>query len=60
MKELIDKLEQTHILSREEWTALISRHTTEDAHYLFEKARRISQKYYGTKVFIRGLVVFTN
>ncbi len=60
MKELIDKLEQTHILSREEWTALISRHTTEDAHYLFEKARRISQKYYGTKVFIRGLVEFTN
>lgn len=60
MKELIDKLEQTHILSREEWTALISGHTTEDADYLFEKSRRISQKYYGTKVFIRGLIEFTN
>lgn len=60
MKELINKLEQNHSLSREEWTALIRGHTQDDAEYLFERSRRISQKHYGTQVFIRGLIEFTN
>jgi len=28
--------------------------------YLFEKARSVAQKYYGNKIYIRGLIEFTN
>ena len=60
MKHLIDKLEQTGALSREEWTALIRGHTPELAEYLFERARTVRHKYYGHDVYIRGLIEFTN
>ena len=37
-KELIDRLERDHILTQEEYTAIITNHTTQDMEYLFEKA----------------------
>lgn len=60
MKNFIDQLEQDRFLSREEWITLIRGHTPEDAEYLFEKSRRTCRKYYGTQVFVRGLIEFTN
>lgn len=60
MIHLIDKLEQTRSLSREEWTELIRGRTPETAEYLFEKARKISHRYYGNDIYIRGLIEFTN
>ena len=60
MKHLIDKLEQTGALSREEWTVLIRGRTPELAKYLFERARTVRHKYYGHAVYIRGLIEFTN
>ncbi|MGC4018408.1 MAG: [FeFe] hydrogenase H-cluster radical SAM maturase HydE [Muricomes sp.] len=60
MKNLVDKLEQTRSLSREEWTALISGRTPELAEYLFEKARAIRHRYYDHDIYIRGLIEFTN
>lgn len=58
MKRLIDRLAKEHKLSREEWILLIK--SRQEKEYLFQKAREISQKYYGNKVFIRGLIEFTN
>lgn len=58
--ELIDKLEKEHVLSKEEFVFLIGNRTSEAAEYLFEKARAIRHKYYGNKVYIRGLIEFTN
>lgn len=60
MKHLIDKLEQTGSLSRDEWSALIRGRTPDLAEYLFERARAIRHKYYGHDVYIRGLIEFTN
>lgn len=60
MIPLIDKLEQTRSLTREEWVLLIQGRTPEAAEYLFEKARKASHKYYGHDVYIRGLIEFTN
>lgn len=60
MKELIDRLEKQHFLSKEEYVALITNRTPELSEYLFEKARRIRDQYYGDKVFLRGLIEFTN
>lgn len=58
--ELVDKLEKTHALTEAEYAALISGHTSELAEYLYEKADRIRRQYYGTDVYVRGLVEFSN
>lgn len=57
---LIDKLHQTHTLSRDEWIHLITNRTTEDASYLFALAREVRHHHYGHSVYIRGLIEFTN
>lgn len=59
-RQLIDRLEQTGSLSKEEWMQVIANRDEVSAEYLFEKARRIRQKYYGDTVFTRGLIEFTN
>ena len=56
MRELIDKLEALQILSREEFAELLLC----DDDYLFERARFKAQEVYGNKIFMRGLIEFTN
>lgn len=60
MKELIDKLEETRSLRRDEWVSLIRGRTPALEEYLFERARRICILHYGHSVYIRGLIEFTN
>ena len=60
LQTLVDKLEVQNRLNREEWIQLIEGRTPELAQYIFEKARKIRQAYYGTDVYIRGLIEFTN
>ena len=58
--QLIDKLEATSHLTKEEWIWLIANRSPEAAEYLFAKSRKWQQKYYGNKVYTRGLIEFTN
>lgn len=60
MKYLIDKLRQTQMLSKEEWTCLIRNRTPELAEHLFQQAREVRQEHYGNGIYIRGLIEFTN
>lgn len=60
MNNLVDKLEQTQSLSKEEWSALIRGRTPGTADYLFERAREVRHRYYQHDVYIRGLIEFTN
>lgn len=60
LQTLVDKLEAQNSLNREEWIQLIEGRTPKLALYIFEKARKIRQAYYGTDVYIRGLIEFTN
>lgn len=60
MKKLVDKLKETHSLTREEWTILIQNRNSELAEYIFEQARAVRQEHYGNQVYIRGLIEFTN
>lgn len=60
MTDLIDKLERSHCLSKEEWTALIRDRTPYSSNYLFEKACEIRHSHYGHDVYVRGLIEFTN
>ncbi len=60
MRGLIDKLELERSLSREELHYLLSNFKKEDSEYLFERARTVSQRHFGNKIYVRGLIEFTN
>ncbi len=58
-KYLIDKLRKTQNLLRDEYLFLIeNREKCSD--YLFKNAREVCDEIYGKKVYIRGLIEFTN
>lgn len=60
MKTLVDRLFETSNLSKTEYMTLIDNRSPELAEYVFEKAREVRHTYYGHKVYIRGLIEFTN
>lgn len=60
MKHLIDKLYETHNLSKEEFVYLLENFDQETSDYLFSLARTYGQKYFDKEVYIRGLIEFTN
>lgn len=60
MKDLICKLEQNESLEKAEWIQLITGQTPELSDFLFERARYQAQKYYGNRIYTRGLIEFSN
>ena len=54
--DLIKKLEETRALQRDEYKTLLA--CSDDM--LRERASKVRQKVYGNRIFIRGLVEFTN
>ena len=59
-KQIVDKLMTERILSEEEFSILLKSDDKEMVDYLQEKAREVSIKYFGNKIYTRGLVEFTN
>lgn len=57
---LIDRLEAEHSLSPAEYAFLVKNRTEEAMEYISRKARRIRMEIYGTDVYTRGLIEFTN
>lgn len=57
---IIDKLYETSEATREELLFLLNNLTNEDQIYLEEKAHDKRLSTYGNKVFMRGLIEFTN
>ena len=57
---LIDRLRKETALHREELGILLSTMTKEDAEYLYRNADEVRREHYGTDVYIRGLIEFTN
>ena len=57
---LVDRLAESHELSRPELAAIIDGRTEEASERLFERAREARHAVYGKEVFIRGLIEFTN
>ena len=60
MQHIINQLENTHRLSREQLLTLLQGQNPQTQEMLAKKARALRQKYYGDQVFIRGLIEFTN
>lgn len=60
VKYLIDQLEASGSLTKEEFVLLLNHASPELSEYLFEKSRKTAQKYFGNRIFTRGLIEFTN
>lgn len=57
---LAEKLARTHDLSGSELHTLIADRTDETRTYLQQQAKAVREQVYGSRVFIRGLIEFTN
>lgn len=55
---LIDKLYNEHSISENELTNLLT--SLDNPNYLYNKARKLTDEKFGRKVYIRGLIEFTN
>ena len=60
MRSLVDKLELNRTLSKQEFITLLDNRSEELSEYLFEKSRKIAHKYFGNRIYTRGLIEFTN
>lgn len=60
IKEIIDKLALEGNCTKEELLYLLDNITDEEKEYLWEKADEVRRKNYDNKVYIRGLIEFTN
>lgn len=60
VKDLIDKLNNEHNLSREDFIYLIDNQSEEARKYAAELAKKTTLSVYGDKVYVRGLIEFTN
>lgn len=58
--ELIDRLGERGTLEHNEWVELVSAYTESDRAYAAKKARAITDEKFGKKIFIRGIVEFSN
>lgn len=59
--ELVKKLIKTRALSKEEYLELLMHwENVEVQKAIYEEARKQQKKYYGNKVYARGLIEFTN
>lgn len=57
---LIDNLEKNRSLTVEEYRKLIENYNRELSLYSAEKARQACDRYYGKKIYIRGLIEISN
>ena len=57
---LVRKLEAEHSLSLEEYACLVRNRSREVMDETARKARRVCDEIYGTSIYVRGLIEFTN
>src|SRR5450756_2314026 len=60
MKELIDKLYKENDLDENELLYLLDYIKKADQDYLMAKAREMAFQHYGSNIYLRGLIEFTN
>ncbi len=60
MRKIIEKLRETGFLEKEEFICLIENRNKDSFEYMSFLAREERKKVFGNKVYIRGLIEFTN
>ena len=58
--ERIDLLHRVHCLDASQWVTLFATWTKADLDYAANLAREITEKYFGKKIYFRGIVEFSN
>lgn len=58
--DIIDKLEETQNLEKEEFINLLDNLTETLAQYAYEKARKVAREHFGNRIYIRGLIEISN
>ena len=59
-RELIQKLNDCGTLQKEEFATLLKTYTKDDLEFARSLAVEITKKHFGNKIYIRGLIEFTN
>ncbi len=59
-KQLIQKLNAEGILSKDEFVQIVSTYSAEDIEFARKLARETARKHFDNKIYIRGLIEFTN
>ena len=59
-QQLIDKLNSQKALDQAQWVQLLATCTEADRHYAAALAREIADSVFGKRIYIRGLVEFSN
>lgn len=59
-KYMIDKLYEKGSLNKQEFIDILNNITEESSDYLFKLSREVADKYFENKIYIRGLIEFTN
>ncbi len=57
---ITDRLAESGFLSFEDFKAIVRCEDRQELEYLFSKSREQAKKYYGNRIFVRGLIEFTN
>lgn len=60
VKNIIDNLYEEKDVNEEELLFLLDNISSQEQEYLHKKADQVRKKYYGNKVYVRGLIEFTN
>lgn len=60
MKRLVDKLRDEHILTPDEYRALLIMRDAQVIDYLMDQARTVSQLHFGRGIYLRGLIELSN
>ncbi len=60
MRRLIDQLHRERVLRKADLMTLLNGFTEADAQYLFSKSRAVADAVFGNKIYMRGLIEFTN
>ena len=60
IQDIIQKLTDTGDLTREEIITLLENRNSEIQEELAKRASKTAQEHYGNKVYVRGLIEFTN
>ena len=60
VRNLIEKLNQEHRLTRGEWVHVFRNYTAEDAEFAQKTAREIAVRNFGKTIYFRGIVEYSN
>ena len=60
IREWVDQIREKQNITQEQLAGIMSSDNESDIEYLHKAARQVTDEIYGNKVYIRGLIEFTN